>query len=150
MTVILTLQYPDGSRRLLELPAGAQVVRAPEAANSALQQRPDSRWECYSSKLGGALIGYCMSPEYAGLVANGHPIEGITWADIQASWHHHILASILARCPWITEEAWERDRLLRIAHKAKFHAGGHETEDEAIACYQAFLSDFGINETETL
>jgi hypothetical protein len=46
----------------------------------------------------------------------------------------------------IEEANWERDRLLRIANKSKFHFRGHATEEEAINCYQQFLTDFGQQE----
>lgn len=113
-----------------------------------LKQRPDGRWECWN--VGERCIGYCLSSQMIDLMASGHPIEGLAWGDIWSKPEHHTLASVLGRCPWITEEKWERDRARRIEHKALFHFDGHETEEQALACYQRFLKDWGMSEMDTL
>jgi hypothetical protein len=116
-----------------------------------LRRRGDQKWECFSVAMGGnrPLIGYCMNQRLVKLIEAGHPLEGLAWRDIWDRQGHpelYELAVSLARCPWITGEDWERDRRLRIAHREKFHSCGHETEQQAIACYQEFLKTWGMRE----
>ena len=115
----------------------------------ALHQRHDERWDCYSIQRSGIMIGYCLSPEMVGLCLSGHPVEGLSWAELSNPANREV-ASAVARCPWITEEEWERDRQLRIAHREDFHGNGHATEAGAIACYRKFLGDFGLTELAEL
>ncbi len=151
MQVIITWSNGMTSHVEVAMPEGATPQRASLGMigqDTPLRQREDKRWECHSKKLGGAVAGYCLCNEVAMLVAGGHPVEGLSWASIWHDPEHHTLASIIARCPWIEEAGWERDRLLRIANKSKFHIHGHATEEEAIHCYQQFLMDFGQKELE--
>jgi hypothetical protein len=77
------------------------------------------------------------------LMAVGHPVEGLSWAETHAD---PCLAAGLAYCPEVNEGDWQRGRQLRLANRAKFHFHGHGTEQEAIDCYQKFLRDFGEQE----
>ena len=143
MTSEVEVPVPEGA---VPLSANLDAVRH----DTALRQQSGGRWECYSTKPGGALVGYCLNQQMAKLVASGHPTEGLSWNRIWNEPQHHTLASAIARCPWIDEAGWEHDRRLRIVHKAKFHFSGHATEQEAIDCYQRFLSDFGHEDLETI
>jgi len=153
MQIIITWSNGMTSQLEVPVPEGATPLRASLGIihhDTALRQRQGGRWECNSIKPGGALVGYCMCQEMAMLVAGGHPVEGLSWTSIWNEPENHTLASVIARCPWIGEADWERDRLLRIANKSKFHSSGHATEEEAINCYQQFLTDFGHEELETI
>jgi hypothetical protein len=147
----VTVTWSNGMISYVDVPAPEGAV--PLSAHldilrheTALRQQRDGRWECYSMKPAGGTVGYCLSEQMATLVANGHPIEGLSWMDIWTQPEHQSLATVLSRCPWMDENGWERDRLLRMANKSKFHFSGHATEDEAIDCYQRFLADFGQEE----
>jgi hypothetical protein len=119
----------------------------PDERDTPLHQRSDGRWEAWQYTQDLRLAGYCIAPDWiCAILADGHPFEGIAWADLQTKPEHHTLASVLARCPWITEEAWERDRRLRIERRDKFHSDGHASEQEALACYASFLQDFECKE----
>ncbi len=153
MQIVITWSNGMTSQLEVPVPEGATPLRASlgmSRNDTSLHHREDGRWECHSVKPGGALVGYCLGREMAMLVAGGHPIEGLSWASIWKEPQNHTLASVIARCPWIQEAAWERDRLLRIANKSKFHFCGHATEEEAISCYQQFMTEFGQRELETI
>jgi hypothetical protein len=153
MQIIITWSNGMTSQVEVPVPDGATPLAASLGSirhDTALRQRQDGRWECHSMKPGGPLAGYCMSGEMAKLVADGHPLEGLSWTSIWNEPENHTLASVIARCPWIEESDWERGRLLRIANKAKFHWTGHSTEQEAVNCFQQFLADFGQQELETI
>jgi len=153
MQIIITWSNGMTSQLEVAVPEGATPLRTSLGLvrhDTKLHRRQDGRWECNSIKPGGALVGYCMCHEMALLVAGGHPVEGLSWRSIWNEPENHTLASAIARCPWIKEADWERDRQLRIANKSKFHSHGHGTEEEAVDCYQRFLSDFGQQELETI
>jgi hypothetical protein len=153
MQIIITWSNGMTSHVEVPAPADATPLRTSVGMNrpdTPLHQRADGLWECHSVKPGGALVGYCLGHEMARLVESGHPIEGLSWTSVWNDPKNHTLASVIARCPWITQAAWERDRSLRIANKSKFHFHGHATEKAAIDCYQQFLTDFGQCELETV
>lgn len=77
------------------------------------------------------------------LMALGHPVEGLSWAETQAD---PTSATGLAYCSGANEGEWQRGRELRLTNRDKFHFHGHGTEQEAIACYQNFLRDFNERE----
>jgi hypothetical protein len=70
----------------------------------------------------------------------GRPLEGMSWADACKD------PAISHAIHYLNEADWERDRMLRMEHAHKFHFEGHQTEEEAIDCYQEFLRDFGEKE----
>ncbi len=146
MRIIVT--WSDGTKTELEVaePQGTKLVKADftDEPETALRQRPDGRWECFSA--GSTLVGYCLSPEMTALVAQGHPVAGLSWKSIWSDPENHDVAVAVARSPWITEADWESDRLRRLKYSHKFHSDGHASEQDAIDCYQEFLSDFGVQE----
>jgi hypothetical protein len=148
MRIIIT--WSNGTKEELEVsePEGATLLSASVSAqpDTALRQRRDGRWECFSVNRGRALVGYCLSPEMIALVSRGHPIAGLSWNSIWSDPENHDVATAVARCPWITQADWESDRLQREKNAHKFHSEGHGSEQEAIDCYQQFLSDFGVQE----
>jgi hypothetical protein len=136
MQIIVAWSNGTTSELEVEVPAGATPLQTsfngPMHA-TALHLQADGSWACYNQKK--VLLGYCLPPKMI-----GRRVEGITWteacADVAVS---HVI-------PYLNEADWERDRLLRLANKHKFHFHGHRTEQEAINCYQEFLKDFGEQE----
>jgi hypothetical protein len=130
----------------VEVPAGATATPTHFSVrrhDTALHQREDKRWECLSVKPRGGLLGYCLPEQMVKLMANGHRVEGLSWAEARAD---QFLASAISDCEWINEADWERERRLRQAHAGQFHFHGHGTEQEAMNCYQQFLQDFAERE----
>ena len=73
--------------------------------------------------------GFCLSPEQDSVL-------GLTWEEVMQQ-------------PWnvgLDESAWRYDRQLRAEHFDRFHRTGHDTPEEAMACYQAFLECFEQSE----
>ena len=147
MQIIVTWSNGMTSELEVEVPPGVTPIQTsfdPGRPETALHQKDDKSWECYSAKDGGGSIGYCLSPAMVMMMTKcGNPVEGLKWADIWSQPENHFVAAAISRCWWIKEESWERDRRQRLANKEKFHFHGHGTEQEAINCYQEFLKDFG-------
>jgi hypothetical protein len=145
--MLIRVTWSNGTQSELDVPVpeGATPLRtsfqAP-APPTALHRQEDGSWACWH-KGPEILRGYCQ-PEWM----LGRSLCGLDWDEAQQD-------TGIARClrmvdelghPYFTEEAWTRDRELRIQHARKFHFHGHSTEQEAIDCYQDFLRDFGERE----
>ncbi len=136
MQIIIT--WSNGTQSELEVvvPPGATALRTsfnhPIPATS-LHRQADGSWACYNQNR--VLLGYCLPSKMI-----GRPVAGIAWVDACAD------VAISHAIPYLDPTAWERDRLLRLAHAEKFHFHGHPTEQEAIDCYQDFLQDFSEQE----
>jgi hypothetical protein len=146
MQIIVTWSNGMKSELEVEVPEGATPLRTSfnvRRPDTALHQREDQRWECLSIKAGGGWLGYCLPDQMVKLMALGHPVEGLSWAEAHAD---RTSATALAYCSGADEGEWERSRELRFANRDKFHFHGHGTEEEAIECYQSFLRDFDEKE----
>jgi len=136
MQIIVTWSNGMTSELEVTVPPGATALRtsfdAPRPP-TALHRQADGSWACYNQNK--VLLGYCLPPKMA-----GRPIQGITWKEACAD------VAISHALPYFDQTEWERDRLLRVANNDKFHFHGHASEQDAIACYQQFLTDFGENE----
>ena len=146
MKIVVTWSNGMKSEVEVEVPAGATPLRTnfnAKRPDTALRQREDSRWECLSVKSGGGLLGYCLPDQMVKLMASGHPVEGLSWAELRAD---QSLSAALAYAPENNELTWQGGYLRRRENREKFHFHGHSTEQEAINCYQQFLQDFGEKE----
>jgi hypothetical protein len=142
--MLIRVTWSNGTQSELEVevPEGATPVQTNFtglAPRSALHQQQDGSWACWR-KGPSILQGYCQ-PEWM----LGRSLCGPTWEEAR-------LDTAIARCllmrnehgdPYFTEEAWTRDRDMRLQRAGKFHFHGHPTEQESIDCYQEFLRDFG-------
>ncbi len=133
MQIIVTWSNGMTSELEVTVPPGATALRTSfdvPRPPTALHRQADGSWACYNQNK--ILLGYCLPPKML-----GRPVQGMTWTEASAD------VAVSQALPYFDQAEWERDRTLRVANADKFHFHGHDSEQDAIDCYQRFLFDFG-------
>ena len=85
-------------------------------------QRKDGRWDYTCTNSAGTFaIGYCFNGQ--------KPFYASDWSELS-----EVVKSLYGNDP----ERWEAEKAKRAARIGNYHNTGHETAEEAIACYRRY------------